>query len=166
MLWLSCHTLYCHHCQHCHKKYRGHNEEHKMLPFFLSPAWPRRSSWRWPTHWPGNTLMTTTITITQLCTWEGGELCNCKDKPLSIEGGGIHIFDKYLFDGTFVTFPLSRIYQRKGTLYIGTNMREYNPGIFSYSWTLLWSTCSIETLELVKSTGVFRVNILGVPKIL
>ena len=113
MLWLSCHTLYCHHCQHCHKKYRRHNEEHKMLPFFLSLAWPRRSSWRWPTPWPGNTLMTTTITITQLCTWEGGELCNCKDKPLSIEGGGIHIFDKYLLDKTFVTFPLSRIYQRE-----------------------------------------------------
>ena len=65
-----------------------------------------------------------------------------KDKPLPLEGGGLqkkYFTNIYFWDiGPFPTTQL------KGTC---TEYTEYNPGIPSYSWTILCSTCSIETLD-------------------
>ena len=69
------------------------------------------------------------------------------------------------FDSRNVLFCV-RIYERKAAQLTKINCKTY-PVIFSYSWTMLWSTCSIENLDWngsVEFTLEALLKLLSVPK--
>ena len=75
---------------------------------------------------------------------------------------------KWMFD--ILTAPnvlfCVQIYQRKAAQLTDINCETYTV-IFSYSWTMLWSTCSIENLDwngFVEFTLEALLKLLSVPK--